>query len=114
MSNADFKTIIGFDKSNNATYDALRKRIVSFMFKNGIVNKTQAGDGKWQMLLDWVTVHPYMDIARQRIREESLDENTLHRAVHFLCLSCARNNGTGITSLDRANRRLEMQGGLID
>ena len=111
MSNMDFKTIIGFDESNSQTYKSLRKRIQSFMSRNGIVNRSHAGDEKWLELLNWVTGHPFLDRAQQRVREGDLDMDVLQRAVHFLCLSCSRN--TGITS-SREILEQELQRILID
>ena len=99
MSNADFKIIFGFGKSNHRTYDSLRKRIQAYMNSNGIINKTQAGDDKWSKLLDWVIGHPYISQVQQRVQKEHLDGKVAQKAVHFLCLSCSRNNG--ITSRER-------------
>ena len=104
MSNTEFKRVFGFDESNHQTYEALRKRIQAYMKKNGIVNKTQAGDDKWLMLVDWVTGHPYMNPAQQRLREGDVDEEVMRKAVHFLCLSCSRNNG--ISSRERSEQEL--------
>ena len=103
MSNTDFKTLLGFGKSNHRTYDDLRKRIQSYMNGNGIVNKTQAGDQKWSTLIGWVVGHPYMSVAQQKVRERHVDEDIMQKAVHFLCLSCSKSNS--ITSRERNQSR---------
>ena len=92
MSNTEFKRVLGFHQPySQRVYHILRGEIKIYMGVHGISNRTQAGSADWGAMIDWVLSHHYMRSARCLHRGDGPEGvRKLRRAVHFLCLSCAR------------------------
>ena len=92
MSNTEFKKVLGFHQPYSQQGNhILRREIKINMDVHGISDRTQAGSADWGAMIDWVLSHHYMRSARFLHRGDGPEGvRKVHRAVHFLCLSCAR------------------------
>ena len=93
MTNEEFKEVLGFDKTNSRDYDGLRVAIKNYITRNGISNRTQAGNEKWKTMIDWVMDHSYLQRTQQVFQDDNLDLIPMRHAIYFLCLSCSKTSG---------------------